>query len=360
MSALRSPKAAPAPRTVLVVDDSAFMRRVVAEMVGECEGFRVVGTARDGEEALRLVHALRPDVVTLDVAMPGLDGLQVLGYVMSETPRPVVVLSGLGEDGLALRALELGAVDFVPKPSGPISLDVVAVRDRLHDALRAAAVADVSRLDVVARAAQERAPSPAPAAAAPAERAVVVAASTGGPNALTQLLPRLPRTLGAAVLVAQHMPAGFTESLARRLAARSALPVLEAEHDAPVLAEHVYVAPGGRHLRVLRDAAGVVRLSLDDGPAVWGVRPSADLLFASAASTFGGATLGVVLTGMGRDGADGLLAVRRAGGRAIVQARETAVVPGMPDSALARAGADVVAPLDALAAAVVAQLGELA
>ena len=219
MSALRSPKPAPAPCTVLVVDDSAFMRRVVAELVGECEGFRVVGAARDGEEALRMVHALRPDVVTLDVAMPGLDGLQVLGYIMSETPRPVVVLSGLGEDGLALRALELGAVDFVPKPSGPISLDVVAVRDRLHDALRAAAVADVSRLDVVARAASERAPS-SPGASAPAERVVVVAASTGGPNALTQLLPRLPRGLGAAVLVAQHMPAGFTASLARRAHAR--------------------------------------------------------------------------------------------------------------------------------------------
>ena len=356
MRAARSPQPVPAPHTVLVVDDSAFMRRVVAEMVGECAGFRVVGTARDGEEAVRLVHALQPVVVTLDVAMPGLDGLQVLGYVMSESPRAVVVLSGLGEDGLAMRALELGAVDFVPKPSGPISLDVVAVRERLHDALRAAAAADVSRLDVVARAAAERAPGAPADACAPAERAIVVAASTGGPNALTQLLPRLPRALGAAVLVAQHMPAGFTASLARRLAARCALPVLEAEHDAPVLADHVYVAPGGRHLRVVRDDAGVARLSLDDGPAVWGVRPCADLLFASVARAFGDATLGVVLTGMGRDGADGLRAVRRAGGRALVQARETAVVPGMPDAAIARAGADAVVPLDALAEAVVAQL----
>ncbi|MDF1506248.1 response regulator, partial [Roseisolibacter sp. H3M3-2] len=151
--ALRSPAPSHAPRTVLVVDDSAFMRRVVAELVDECPGFRVVGTARDGEEAVRQVHALAPDVVTLDVAMPGLDGLQVLGYVMSEAPRPVVVLSGLGEDGLALRALELGAVEFVPKPSGPISLDVVAVRERLEAELRAAAAADVTRVDVLARAA---------------------------------------------------------------------------------------------------------------------------------------------------------------------------------------------------------------
>lgn len=358
MSAARSPRSLPAPRTVLVVDDSAFMRRVVAELVDECAGFRVIGTARDGQEALRLVHALQPDVVTLDVAMPGLDGLAVLGYVMSEAPRPVVVLSGLGEDGLALRALELGAVEFVAKPSGPISLDVVAVRERLHDALRAAAAADVSRVGVVARGVGERPPDPGAGGAA-AERVVVVAASTGGPNALTQLLPRLPRGLGAAVLVAQHMPAGFTASLARRLSARAALPVMEATHDAPVLADHVYVAPGGRHLRVARDAAGVARLVLDDGPAVWGVRPCADLLFASAVSAFGRATLGVVLTGMGRDGAEGLRRVRDAGGRALVQARATAVVAGMPDAALARAGADAVVPLLELAAVVTEEVAAL-
>ncbi|MGZ8377377.1 MAG: chemotaxis-specific protein-glutamate methyltransferase CheB [Gemmatirosa sp.] len=345
------------PRTVLVVDDSAFMRRVVSELVAECAGFRVVGAARDGEEALRLVHALQPDVVTLDVAMPGLDGLQVLGYVMSEAPRPVIVLSGSGQDGLALRALELGAVEFVPKPSGPISLDVVAVRERLHDALRAAAAADVTRLGTFARGVADRAPAFASQAAA--TRAVVVAASTGGPNALTQLLPHLPRGLGAAVLVAQHMPAGFTASLARRLATRASLPVLEAEQDAPVLADHVYIAPGGRHLRVARDAEGAVRIVLDDGPTVWGVRPCADLLFASVASTFGASTVGVVLTGMGRDGAEGLREVRSAGGRALVQARETAVVPGMPDAALALCGADAIVPLSGLASAVVGEVASL-
>jgi two-component system chemotaxis response regulator CheB len=353
-SALRSPAPAAAPRTVLVVDDSAFMRRVVAELVGECAGFRVVGTARDGEDALRQVHALAPDVVTLDVAMPGLDGLQVLGYVMSEAPRPVIVLSGLGQDGLALRALELGAVEFVSKPSGPISLDVVAVRERLHAALRAAAACDVTRVDVLARseAAGRGAPADTPAPGAAARRVCVVAASTGGPNALAQIVPRLTRGLGAAVVIAQHMPAGFTGSLARRLAAQSALAVQEGVDGAELHADTVYVAPGGRHLRVVRDAAGAARLALDDGPSVWGVRPSADVLFASAAVAFGDATLGVVLTGMGRDGAEGLRAVRAAGGRALVQARETAVVPGMPDSALALAGADAVVPLPGMADAV--------
>ena len=347
----------PASRSVLVVDDSAFMRRVVSELVDECPGFRVSATARDGAEALRLVRTLAPDVVTLDVAMPDIDGLQVLDAIMRESPLPVVVLSGLGEPGLALRALELGAVEFVPKPSGPISLDVVAVRERLHQALQAAAVADVSRLRVAdaGGAAAERAPS----ADRFASRVVCVASSTGGPNALSQILPPLPRGLGAAVLIAQHMPPGFTESLARRLAARCALPVQEATDGAALLADHVYVAPGGRHLRVVRDPAGVPRLTLDDGATVWGVRPSADVLFTSAAGAFGASALGVVLTGMGRDGAEGLRELRVGGGGALVQSRETTVVPGMPDAALAHAGADAVVPLDAMALAIVDAVARL-
>ena len=344
-------------RSVLVVDDSAFMRRMVSELVDECTGFRVAATARDGAEALRLVRVLAPDVVTLDVAMPDIDGLQVLDAIMRECPRPVVVISGLGEPGLALRALELGAVEFVPKPSGPISLDVVVVRDRLHEALQAAAVADVSRL----RAAESRATATTRAAEteAFASRVVCVASSTGGPNALTQILPQLPRALGAAVLIAQHMPAGFTESLARRLGARCALPVQEAVDGAPVLEDHVYLAPGGRHLRIVRDAARIPRLSLDDGATMWGVRPSADILFASAAESFGARSVGLVLTGMGRDGADGLRLLRAAGGGALVKSRETTVVPGMPDAALAHAGADAVVPLDAMAHALIGAVARL-
>jgi two-component system chemotaxis response regulator CheB len=348
----------PASRSVLVVDDSAFMRRVVSELVDECTGFRTMATARDGTDALRLVRTLLPDVVTLDVAMPDIDGLQVLDAIMRECPRPVVVLSGLGEPGLALRALELGAVEFVPKPSGPISLDVVAVRERLHQALQAAAAADVSQLRTTevrgATSARTREPQ------AFATRLVCVASSTGGPNALTQILPQLPRGLGAAVVIAQHMPPGFTESLARRLAARCALPVQEAVEGEAVLDGHVYIAPGGRHLRVVRDAAGVPRLALDDGVTRWGVRPSADILFASAATAFAASSVGVVLTGMGRDGADGLRTLRAHGGGALVQSRETTVVPGMPDAALAHAGADAVVPLPAMAGALIDAVARLA
>jgi two-component system chemotaxis response regulator CheB len=343
------------PRTVLVVDDSAFMRRVVSDLVASDPRFTVVGTARDGMEALAQVHRLAPDIVTLDVEMPVLDGLAALGYIMSEAPRPVVMLSaaeGHGGADLTIRALELGAVDFVRKPSGPISLDVARVRDRLLAALEAASCVNLRGVPILARPGAVAATVPA---AHPARRAVVVAASTGGPRALAELIPRLPATLGAAVLVAQHMPRGFTRSLAERLNGMSALPVCEAEDGAPLLQNRVYVAPGGRHFLVERGGDAVVA-RLHDGPPLWGVRPSADPLFRTAAAVFGAATVGVVLTGMGRDGADGLLALRAAGGAALVQDQASAIVYGMPGAALRVAGADRVVPLAAMAGAVVAAL----
>src|ERR671939_651698 len=217
-----------AARTVLVVDDSAFMRQLVAEIIDASGEFRVVGAARNGLDALKKVHALDPDIVTLDIEMPELDGIGALGYIMSETPRPVVMLSAAatgGADDLTIRALELGAVEFVHKPSGPISPDLPTVRSQLIDALRAAAQVNLRGVDVLARpklASRERRPH---AVSAGALRIVAIAASTGGPRALADVIPQLPRDLGAAVLVVQHMPAGFTRSLAQRLNLMSALPV---------------------------------------------------------------------------------------------------------------------------------------
>ena len=333
-------------RRVLVVDDSAFMRRLISQILEESGEFEVAGSARDGNEALGLVHALNPDIVTLDVDMPELDGLGALGYIMSEAPRPVVMLSAgttKGGQAATLRALELGAVDFVLKPSGSISLDLATIAPRLLDALRAAAAANPAGLRQLRRRTPimvESVVPPGPAASS----AVVIAASTGGPRALAAIVPHLPRAIPAAVLIVQHMPRGFTKSFAQRLDSISAIHIAEAEEGEPVVHGRVYVAPGGQHLTVRDDGAGPV-IALDERAPMWGVRPAADLLFHSAAQVFGSSVLAVVLTGMGRDAADGTRAIRNAGGRAVIQDRETATIFGMPGAALQLAGADCVAPL---------------
>jgi len=368
----------PGKRAVLVVDDSAFMRRLISQILEGSGEFQVVGTARNGYDALQKVHALDPEVVTMDVDMPELDGLQALGYIMSEAPRPVVMLSAAttrsGHDA-TLRALELGAVDFVRKPSGPISLDLERVSERLLGALRAAAQANVrgvrmlaiNRLPVrgtparpavsipVAPVAAPQTPARRPASGTAATRVVVIASSTGGPRALAEVVPNLPRGLGAAVLVVQHMPAGFTKSLAQRLHALSKLPVSEAEAGEPILTDRVYLAPGGRHMSVT-GSVGAATIALDDSPPIWGVRPSADPMFRSVAERYGSDAIAVVLTGMGRDGAEGTRAIRAAGGRAVLQDRATSTIFGMPNAALQIAGADRVAALGDIAPAIIAML----
>ncbi len=340
-------------RKVLVVDDSALLGAVLREIIDALLGFRVVGVARDGEEGLKLVHQLDPDIVTLDIEMPGVDGLAALGYIMSELPRPVVMVSAAtvrGSVDLTIRALELGAVDFVRKPVGTTVADWIGSRKRIEDALHAAAQMNVRGVDVLARPrVRETAPLAAPRRA---NAAIAMASSTGGPRALAEIVPELPAGLDAAVLLVQHMPPGFTAGLARRLDQLSALPVHEAAHGERIEPGRVYLAPGGRHMTLANeeDAATIV---LGDGPALHGVRPAADPLFASVAKLFGPRSVGVVLTGMGRDGSAGLKAIRAAGGGAVVQDRATSVIYGMPQIALAEAGADREVPLKGVAEAVV-------
>jgi two-component system, chemotaxis family, protein-glutamate methylesterase/glutaminase len=343
--------------TVLVVDDSAFMRKLVTELIEGSGEFRVLGTARHGLDALQKVQALHPDIVTLDIEMPELDGIGALERIMREAPRPVVMLtaaSGTGDE-LALRALERGAVEFVRKPSGPISLDLAMVRDELLSALRAAAQVNLAGVRGSALHASIDHAS-ARAAGAAGRFVIAIAASTGGPRALAELVPALPAQLDASVLIVQHMPPGFTKTLAERLDSLSALTVSEAEHGETIEPGRVYVAPGGRHMRV--QSVGRARvIMLDDSPPVWGVRPSADPLFRSVAESAGAAAIGVVLTGMGRDGAAGLRAIRDAGGRGITQDRESSIIFGMPQAAFAAGGADTVLPLAAVAPALATMVG---
>lgn len=331
----------------------------------------MVGTGRDGEEAVQKVRTLRPDIVTLDIEMPGMDGIAALSEIMAEMPRPVVMLSAGGSDAgnsLTIRALELGAVDFVRKPSGPVSVDLAVIRAELFRALAAAAIVRVpsSSFDnpstanrgqnliaasgptaIDDRRLSEDGGRPAETAEfaiSPSGRCVVIAASTGGPKALADLVSHLPPSLDAGILVVQHMPADFLGSFARRLNQLAPFPVSVARDGQRVMSRHVYLAPGNLHMSVERDGAGVV-IRTDAGPSICGVRPSADPLFKSAATVFGPNLVGVVLTGMGRDGSEGFRAIRAAGGGAIVQDRASSIIYGMPRAALAHAGADrVVSP----------------
>ena len=340
------------PSTVLIVDDSAFMRTLIAEMVESASEYRVVGTASDGIEAIAAIRSLRPDIVTLDIEMPRLDGLQALETIMREMPRPVVMLSAAGSERgneMTLRALERGAVEFVRKPSGPISIDLLTVRQELLAALSAARAVNMKGVQTPTsggvRVGAETVPKQS---SGEASRVVAIAASTGGPRALGEIIPHLPEDLGAAVLVVQHMPREFTRTLAHRLDLMSPLPVMEAADGEVVLENHVYLAPGGFHMTV-RGVPGHATLALDTSPAVWGVRPAADPLFASVADTFGREAIGVVLTGMGRDGAEGLRRIRAESGLAVLQDRDSSIVYGMPQAALDTAGADRVASVRELA-----------
>jgi two-component system chemotaxis response regulator CheB len=340
---------------VLVVDDSAFMRRVISEAIAAEPDMEVAGQAVNGLDALIKVEQLQPDVVTLDVEMPEMDGLTALRHLMARYPRPVVMLSSLTQAGAVttIRALTIGAVDFVAKPSGAISLDFRRVREELVHKVRIAA-----RARVGISAPRTAAPASTPVRQAVRtggtfDRVVVIGSSTGGPRALGTVVPGLPADGRTAYLIVQHMPAGFTRSLAERLDSLGALNVREAQEGDRLSADTALVAPGDFHVRV--NQSGLIHL--DQAAKVHGVRPSVDVALYSVAQSFGRRTIAAILTGMGQDGAAAAAAVREAGGYVLAEDESTCVVWGMPRAVVERAGADRVVPLDTMSAAITDALG---
>lgn len=332
---------------VLVVDDSAFVRKAIERMLGTARDIEVVGFAADGEEGLAKARELRPDVVTLDVKMPRLGGLETLERLMAERPVPVLLMSTLTQEGaeVTLRGLELGAMDFVDKSSvQPMSM--LSLAEELVEKIRALGKA---RVRVRPRAGCPREGT----AEAPAAECVVIAASTGGPTALQTVVSGLPAGFPAAILVVQHIPRGFTRSLAERLDARSAIPVREAQDGEAVEPGRILVAPAGIHTRLARRKGGV-EIALDEEPRDALHRPSADVAMASAAEVYGSQALGVVLTGMGADGTEGLRAIREKGGLTLAESEETCVIFGMPKAAIEAGVVHRVVSLDRVAGEILA------
>ncbi|MBN1916572.1 MAG: chemotaxis response regulator protein-glutamate methylesterase [Verrucomicrobia bacterium] len=350
------------PVRVLIVDDSSFMRKALSRLLSSDPAIEVIGTAPDGRFALRKIEQLRPDVVTLDVEMPGMDGITTLREIMRNQPVPVLMVSSLTQAGAAvtISALSLGAVDFVPKPSGQISLDIENARAEIIAKVKAVAKADLKNLAKGRIRAAAQVPKPVAVTAGwptasvrptgPVNRAVAIGVSTGGPQTLMGIVPRLPADLRAPVMIVQHMPEGFTRTFAERLDQSSALTVKEAEDGDHVSNGCAYLAPGGSHMTVTRER--VIRISKEPYGTLH--KPSVDVMMESVIDVFGSHAVGVLLTGMGKDGAESMAKLRRLGGRTIAESEETAVVYGMPREAVQLGGVEFVLPADRVADQLVA------
>lgn len=334
---------------VLVVDDSALMRKLIPSILSRDPDIEVVGTAMDGAFALKKIEELQPDVVTLDLEMPRMDGMETLRLIMRNAPLPVILFSTHSKEGAysTFKALALGAIDFVAKPKDAAAgnLDAIAghLIEKVKVAKRAGRRLQVPAVEETVDSAKKSIRSPRPP-----NRVIAIGISTGGPNALQFVLSQIPAEFSSTILVVQHMPEGFTEMFAKRLDECCQLDVHEARSGDLLLAGRVLICPGNRHMMVRRMPRGDMAV-LSDSPHVNGHRPSADVLFHSVAQEFGPSAIGIIMTGMGEDGAEGIGAIKNSGGITIAQSEDTCVVGGMPRAAISRGFVSKVVPLDALA-----------
>jgi len=353
---------------VLIVDDSAFMRKVLETILITDENMQVVGHAKDGREAVRLSESLKPDVITMDINMPVMDGLQATAEIMTTNPRPIVVVSSESRQGAAstLRALELGAIEFVAKPSSGIDLDMHSVREDLLRKVRLAAkvrvVRSASRIASEIKNADAKGssappvPASRPSPGAPIDQrfpVVVLAASTGGPATVMRLAPGFTRDFPAAVILVQHMPAAFTTQYATQLAEFTGVRVKEAENNETLVPGTFYICPGGQHLRVT--STGRIQLDSSSGRAN-GYLPNIDITMESVAAFAGPLSIGVILTGMGNDGTAGASAIKSAGGMVLAQDEATSVIFGMPAEAIKAGAVSQVLGIDDIYAAIEKQV----
>ncbi|MBA2174092.1 chemotaxis response regulator protein-glutamate methylesterase [Halobacillus locisalis] len=344
---------------VLIVDDSAFMRKILTDILTRDHRIEVIGTARNGQDALKRVKEWKPDVVTMDVEMPQMDGLEALQMIMNQTPVPVVMVSSLTKQGAesTIRAMTLGAVDFIQKPSGPISLDMEKVEDQVVKKVLVASRARISKSKEIAndppviKLAKRK-------ASLTQTPVVAIGTSTGGPRALDRVVTNLPKTLRAPVVIVQHMPKGFTRSLAERLNKQAAVLVKEAVHGELLQNGCVYIAPGGEHMTVVR-REGELFIQLDETEPIFGHRPSVNRLFSSLAHVDDISVLSVVMTGMGADGTEGLVTLKEKKPHTytIAEAEESCVVFGMPKAVIKSGLADEITPVSEISQRLVQVLG---
>jgi two-component system chemotaxis response regulator CheB len=349
---------------VLIVDDSSFMRKVLETIFNADDQLQVAGHAKDGREAIALAESLKPDVITMDINMPHMDGLQATAQIMTTNPKPIVIVSSESKEGAAstLKALELGAIEFVAKPSSGIDLDMQSVKDDLLRKVRMAAkvrvVRTASRLALSVQgtnggaALAKPAPAVRTAPVVPADQrfpAVVLGASTGGPATVMRLAPGFTRDFPAAVFLVQHMPASFTTQYASQLAEFTSIRVKEAENNESVQAGTLYICPGAQHLRVT--PSGRIQLDATSG-RINGYLPNIDVTMETVAAYAGAMSIGVVLTGMGNDGAIGAKAIKSAGGLVLAQDEATSVIFGMPAEAIKVAAVDQILAIDDIYAAI--------
>ncbi|WP_139904146.1 protein-glutamate methylesterase/protein-glutamine glutaminase [Clostridium thermarum] len=343
---------------VLVVDDSALMRKIISDMINSQADMKVVDTARNGEDLLSKVQKVQPDVITLDVEMPIMGGIQALQELKRRNiDIPVIVLSSVSsrDTSSTMECLEAGAFDFISKPSGQISLDIDKVKGNLIERIKLAFdkgkrlsfegnkyAGSPNGLEKNKRRIDKKTVRIRP-------EAVVIGASTGGPKALYTVITALPANIGVPIFVVQHMPAGFTKAFADRLNANSDLTVVEAGNGQYIEKNTVYVAPGGFHMELTRDK----RIELNKEPAIWGVRPAVDKLFMTAAEVYGSNLVSIVLTGMGRDGAAGTVEIKKKGGITISEDESTCTIYGMPKAAYETGMVDEVLPLGEIPAEIV-------